>query len=97
MKTFEGLYSKQIVRSGGAVMLFFFISDTIFQMRSVLGVAFFAALPDKYAVKWILLCLIHELFWGQILIRSRSSGSCRIDFYDRPKNIDFLSDQQPAL
>ena len=51
MKTFEGLYSKLIVRSGGAVMLFFFISDTIFQMRSVLGVAFFAALPDKYAVK----------------------------------------------
>ena len=47
MKTFEGLYSKLILRSGGAVMLCV-VWDTIFQMRSVLGVAFFAALPDKY-------------------------------------------------
>jgi len=45
----------------------------------------------SYAVKWILLCLIHEFCWGQILIRSRSSGSCRTDFYVRPKNIYFLT------
>jgi hypothetical protein len=50
VKTFDGLYRKLIVRCGAAVTLFV-VRDTIFQMRSVLGVAFFAALPDKYAVQ----------------------------------------------
>jgi len=61
-------------------------------MRSGLGVAFFAPLTDKYAVKWILMCLVYELCQGQTLIRSRSSGSCSIGFCDRPKTIYFLTD-----